>query len=76
MRSEGNSPKNGEPTDGFSFTNAAARRMVLVNNFSVKNIVTALEHPHTLMPWLQLIFTCSLDLYQHLRDGAFVMLVT
>jgi hypothetical protein len=50
--------------------------MALVKNFSVKYIVTTLKHPHTLMTWLQLIFTCSLDLYQHLRGGAFVMLLT
>jgi hypothetical protein len=41
--------------------------------FSVKNILTTLEHPHTLVMSLQLIFTRSLDLYQHLRDSAFVM---
>jgi len=76
MRSEGNSLKNWDPTVGFSFTNAPAHRMVLVKNFSVKNIVTTMEHPHTLMTWLQLIFTCSLDIYQHLRDGTVVMLLT
>jgi len=76
MRSEGNFPKNGEPTVGFSFTSAPTHRSVLVKHFSVKDIVTTLEHPHTLMTSLQLIFTRSLGLYRHLRDSAFVMLLT
>ena len=32
--------------------------------------------PHTLLTWLQLIFTCSLDWNQHWRDGASLMLRT
>ena len=31
---------------------------------------------HTLMTWIQLIFTCSLHWNQYWRDGAFVMLLT
>jgi hypothetical protein len=36
--------------------NAPARWSVLVKNFLAKSSVTI---PHTLLPWLQLIFTCS-----------------
>jgi hypothetical protein len=38
--------------------NAPAQRSVLVEDFLTKNNVTTLEHP---LPWLQLIFICSLD---------------
>jgi len=30
-------------------------------DFLAKNSVTTLEHPHTLLTWLQLICTCSVD---------------
>jgi len=30
------------------------------------------DMPHTLLTWLQPIFTCSLDWNQHWRDGDFV----
>jgi transposase len=46
MLSEGNAPKNGEPTVGFLFyDNAPAHRSVLVKDFLAKNNVTTLEPP-------------------------------
>jgi len=46
MQSEGNAPKNGEPTVGFSFTTLpAAHRSVLVKDVLAKSNVTTLEHP-------------------------------
>jgi len=39
--------------------NASAHRSVLVKDFLAKNNVTTL--PHTLLTWLLLIHTCSLD---------------
>jgi len=41
--------------------NAPAHQSILVNDFLAKNNVTTLEHLCTLLTWLQLIFTCSLD---------------
>ena len=41
--------------------NAPAHRSILVEDFLAKNNVTTLEHLCTLLTWLQLIFTCSLD---------------
>ena len=40
--------------------NAPAHQLVLVKDFLAKNNVTTLEHPYTLLTWLQLIFTHSL----------------
>jgi len=40
---------------------APVHRSVLVKDFLAKNNVTTLQHPHTLLTWLQLIFKCSLD---------------
>jgi hypothetical protein len=42
-------PESGEPTVGFG------------QGILAKNNVTKLEHSHTLLIWLQLIFTCSFD---------------
>jgi len=41
--------------------NAPAHQSVLIKDFPAKNNVTTLEHPHTFLNWLQLIFTCSVD---------------
>jgi hypothetical protein len=73
MRSEGNSPKNGEPTVGLFFMTMLQHRGRIVKNFLSKNNVTTLQH---LPAWLQLIVTCFLDWNQQWRDGAFVMLLT
>jgi hypothetical protein len=56
--------------------NAPAHWLVLVKNFLAENNVTTLEHPHTLLALLQLIFTCSFNWNQHWRDSAYVMLLT
>jgi len=46
MRSEGNAPKNGEPTVGFYLhDNTPAHGSVLIKHFSAKNNVTTLQHP-------------------------------
>jgi len=51
LRSEGNAPKNGEPTGGFSFMdNSPAHRPVLVKDLLENNNVTTLEHPLLLTP--------------------------
>jgi hypothetical protein len=53
--------------------NAPAHRSVMVKDFLVKTMWQHWRILHTLLTWLQLIFTCSLDWNQHWRDGAFVM---
>jgi len=65
MPSEGNTPKNGEPTVCFSFTkNAPAHQSVLVKNFFAnKHLRQTPEHP----PY-------SLNKNQHHRGSTFVML--
>jgi hypothetical protein len=45
MRSEANSPKNVEPTVGFSFTMLQHTGSVLVKDFLAKISVKTLEHP-------------------------------
>jgi hypothetical protein len=45
MRSEGNAPKNGEPTVGFSFTIMLHHTCRFGQGFLVKKNVTTLEHP-------------------------------
>ena len=59
MRSEGNVPKKCRTKSCFQLhDNAPAQQLVLVKKFLTKINVTTLELS---LPWLQLIFTCSLD---------------
>jgi hypothetical protein len=41
----------------------------LVKDFLAKNNLTTLNHPHTFLNWLQLIFNCSLHRNWKGRDG-------
>jgi aminoglycoside phosphotransferase (APT) family kinase protein len=60
--SEGNVFEKWRTNRWFLFhDNAPAHRTVLVKDFLSKNNVTTSEHLHTLLDWLQLIFTFSLD---------------
>ena len=72
-------PRKKRTNSWFLFhDDASAHRLVLVKDFLTENNVTTLEHPtptHTLLTWLQLIFTCSVYL-KHWRDDAFLMLLT
>jgi len=46
MQSEGNAPKNGEPTVGFSFTKMLRHTGLCWSRISMtENNVTTLEHP-------------------------------
>jgi len=56
--------------------NAPAHWSVLVKDFLAKNYLTTLQHPYTLLTWLQLIFNCCPDWSQQWRQGALVMLMT
>ena len=68
-------PKKGGTKSWFLLhNNALAHWSVLIKDFLAKN-VTTLEHPHTLLTWLQLIFTCSLYWNHHWSDSAYVMLL-
>ena len=51
--------------------NAPAHRSVLCEDFLTKKHMTTLDHPLTLLTWLQLILPVTSGLNQHRRDGAF-----
>jgi hypothetical protein len=77
MRPEGNEPKKWRTNSWFiPHEDASAHRSGLINAFIAKNSVTTLNIPHTLLNCLQFIFTCSLNLNQQWRDGAFIILLT
>jgi hypothetical protein len=59
MRSEGNALKNGEPTVDFSFTTMLQKNFSFSQGHLAQNNVTTLGISHTLLTWLQLIFTFS-----------------
>ena len=46
------------------------------SRLSMKRMCQHWSFPHTLLTWLQLVSTCSLNCKQHCRDGTFVMLLT
>ena len=55
-------PKKWEPPFGFLLhDNAQAHWSLFVKDFLARNNVTIVEHPHILLTWLQLIFSCSPD---------------
>ena len=77
MRSEGNAPKNGEPTVGFPFTITPQHTVRFWERISWQ--ITMWQHcnnPPILLTWHQLIFSCSLVWNQLWMEGAFVMLLT
>jgi len=77
MQSEENALKNGEPRVGTSFTKVLQHTGQFWSRISQQG--TLWQHcsiPNTLLTWLQLIFTCSLDWNQNWRDSTFVMLLT
>ena len=76
MQSEGNAPKKRTNSWFLLNDNAPAHRSVSVKDFLAKNKVTTLQHPLTLLPWLQLIFTFSLHWNLHWKDITFVVLLT
>ena len=56
--------------------NAPAHQSVLVKDFLAKSIWQHWSILHTLLPWLQLILTCSLNWNQHWRNIPFVIPLT
>jgi len=56
--------------------NAPAHRSVSVNYFLARTMWQHWSILHTLLTWLQLIFTCSLGRNQHWRVGVFVTLTS
>jgi hypothetical protein len=77
MQSEKNALKNGEPRVGTSFTKVLQHTGQFWSRISQQ--WTLWQHcsiPNTLLTWLQLNFTCSLDWNQNWRDSTFVMLLT
>jgi hypothetical protein len=46
------------------------------SRLSMQRICQQWSFPHTLVTWLQLVFTCSLNCKQHCRDDTFVMILT
>jgi transposase len=77
MRSDGNAPKNGEPTVGFSFTTMLKQNgRVLVKDFLAKNSMMILGHPPyspDLIPANFYLFAC---LKSALKKWRFAMLLT
>jgi hypothetical protein len=83
MQSEGNTPKNGEPTVSLSFITMLQHTSQFWSKISfskehfgqrfllAKNNVTTQKHPQPSLIWLQLIFTCSLHRNQHLKGQCF-----
>jgi len=66
MRSEGDAQKNGEPTVGLSFTKVLQHTGRFWSRIPLQR--TVWQHwsiPHTLLTWLQLLFTCSFECNQH-----------
>ena len=70
MQSERNTPKKRTNSWFLPHDNAPAHRSVSVKDFLAQNNVTTLQHPLNLLPWLQLIFTCSFDWNRHWKSGA------
>jgi hypothetical protein len=72
MRSEGNAPKNGEPTVGFSITTMLHHTGRFWSMISYQR--TLGQHWNILfapLTWLDLIFTCSVAMKSALKGQCF-----